>query len=1221
MKKSKPAVLKGVTKKNDEMYLLAVTSSAGGLEALTSLFKNLPPSDSLNICIVVAQHLSPRHKSHMVDLLAKDSKWPIKEASNHSKLEKGVIYISPPNRDISINERAIVLSKPSADVGPKPSGDLLFKSVAENYKEKAIALVLSGTNTDGSLGLKEIRKHGGLSLVQKPNTAAYEGMPNSALQSQIIDRIITPEEISEVLVLICSGARIRSNVQEKQVQKDLQGLEKVFDLLQKKSGVNFGHYKSIAFQRRLDGRIRQIHKNNIVDYLKYIEDNPKEIDELFNHVLIGVTHFFRDPLAFNELEKNLRQHISTKTKKTLRIWHPGCASGEEAYSTSILLHEIIGDDIQFWDIQIFATDIDNEAIAKGRRGEFPISSLSLMKDALVKKYFTENNDFVQVNKALRSIVLFSRHDLTNNPPFLKLDLITCRNLLIYFDLELQKRVISLFHYALEEDALLFLGNSENLGLKSDLFETISKTHKLWRRKIGVSKVAPRFNVIRTSAPLNLQPSRVSFDNKSIPERVEETLFSSFNKPYVVINDSLEIQYVSGDVKSFLQFNPGAMSSNILKQCKKESEIILGQTIQRAIATSESTYSSPRQLRNQDLFELFRFLVYPMLHFKETYYMVIYESMTVDYQSINTESVSNNDFESIRVSELQLELDTTRDHLKNYIEELEASNEEMQALNEELQSANEELQSVNEELETSNEELQISNEKLDIAYKSSLTAKELLEIKEQEMTKTTFRLERVLDSDLQGFIMCTDHFEILHYNEYAHHAISNLTGQKSNFKKTLLTYLPKEWLASFIELVESSITDGINIKQQFSLRLRNGEKRHLILSVDPVKNYLKEEEEKRIVIGILDNSEEFNLNEHLEETNKLLDQVSEVVNIGGWELDINSMLTKWTKGTYDIHKVEIDFRADLNTALKFYEDNDQLEINRLINRTIKTGKSFEGNFNFIDSLKNRKIVEIKGFPRFEKGEIKSVWGTIQDVTQNVEQKKSNDLLNAELTRSNTELEDFAYVASHDLQEPLRMIYSFIEILEDQYKERFDEEGKQYLGFITNGAKRMQVMLDDLLSYSRINSNDEPVEMVNLNALISDVLINFEAVIRDTKTIVTLGELEVIKGVPSLLSRLFQNLLSNSIKYNRGIPEISIWSEKKDNSISIFIKDNGIGIDTDQFEHIFGIFKRLHTLQEYPGSGIGLSVCKRIMIKHHGDIKVLASSKEGSVFHLEFITDEQ
>jgi light-regulated signal transduction histidine kinase (bacteriophytochrome) len=203
----------------------------------------------------------------------------------------------------------------------------------------------------------------------------------------------------------------------------------------------------------------------------------------------------------------------------------------------------------------------------------------------------------------------------------------------------------------------------------------------------------------------------------------------------------------------------------------------------------------------------------------------------------------------------------------------------------------------------------------------------------------------------------------------------------------------------------------------------------------------------------------------------------------------------------------------------------------------------------------------------------------------------------------------------------MIYSFIEILEDQYKERFDEEGKQYLGFITNGAKRMQVMLDDLLSYSRINSNDEPVEMVNLNALISDVLINFEAVIRDTKTIVTLGELEVIKGVPSLLSRLFQNLLSNSIKYNRGIPEISIWSEKKDNSISIFIKDNGIGIDTDQFEHIFGIFKRLHTLQEYPGSGIGLSVCKRIMIKHHGDIKVLASSKEGSVFHLEFITDEQ
>ncbi len=1200
-------------KEINQMYVLAVASSAGGLEALTNLFAHLPEKENVNLVIVVAQHLSPTHKSHMVALLSKASRWPINEAAHNTKLATGNIYITPPDRDIIIKKGRILLSKPSSSIGPKPSADLLFSSIAENYKEQAISLVLSGTGRDGSIGIIDINKHGGFILVQKPQTAAYDGMPKAALEAKLPTKIISTPEIGEILELICSGKGEYLKVSEKRPNSELPDLDKIFDLLQKKSGVDFSHYKFSTIQRRLESRLNIVRKGNLTEYVSYIESNPSEINELFNHVLIGVTNFFRDPFAFEELEKNLRELISAKNEKNLRIWHPGCASGEEAYSISILLHEILGKDIVEWNIQIFATDIDDDAIARARRGRFAITAIELMDSTLVKKHFIQHNDFVEVNKKLRSIILFSRHDLTSNPPFLKLDLISCRNLLIYFDAELQKRIIPIFHYALEENALLFLGKSETLGVHSDLFDTVSKTHKIWRRKSGTSSASPNFAPTQINSSLKLRKNRVSFDNKTIPERVEETLFSSFVHPYAVINDSYEIQYVSGNVKSFLQFNPGAMSSNILKQCKKEIELSLSQTIQRAIKTLETANSAPRQLKNEDNFKLFRFVVHPMLHFKETHFLVIFESIEVDYQLISAEKVTNQDFENIRISELELELDSTREHLQSYIEELETSNEEMQALNEEMQSTNEELQSVNEELETTNEELQSTNEEMQIAYQELRDIHELIKLKEREMEKANKELESILDNDLQGFILCTEHFEILHFNRYAKKVLDEISSQKLNKLNGLLSFLPKDWVGEFIDLVKQSLKNGQNAQKQLSIKLNQGYVRHFLVSSNPIK--VEKSEKAYLTINLIEKTEEISLNQHLDQINTLLDQVSDVVKIGGWELNIETHQTTWTKGVYDIHKVDESFHTNLNNGLKFYNDQDQQELNTLINRTIRTGKGFSSIFKFTDAEKIEKIVEVKGFPRFQDSKMISIWGTIQDITNYAEQEKKHARLNLELLRSNKELEDFAYVASHDLQEPLRMIYSFIEILEERYQKAFDEEGQQYLGFITDGARRMQAMLSDLLSYSRVNTNDEAFDTIDLNQLVKDVLINFEDIIASKNAIINIDKLESIKGNTSLISRLFQNLISNSLKYCTRVPNISIWSTIDNNKIFIYLKDNGIGIENSQFEHVFGIFKRLHTAQEYPGSGIGLAICKRIVMKHHGNISIESSTSEGSVFQIE------
>jgi signal transduction histidine kinase len=496
---------------------------------------------------------------------------------------------------------------------------------------------------------------------------------------------------------------------------------------------------------------------------------------------------------------------------------------------------------------------------------------------------------------------------------------------------------------------------------------------------------------------------------------------------------------------------------------------------------------------------------------------------------------------------------------------------------------------------------------------------LTETREKELKKANLQLEAILDSDLPGFIMCNNDFDILHYNKYAYDTLKGIRAKVSNFKNGLIDCLPKEWVAGFVEIFQESITTGVNFKKQFNLQLKNGEKKYIIVSFHPVTGN-NEENNKHIIISILDNTKEFTLTDNLKRTNKLLDQVPEIVKIGGWEMAIDNKLTTWSKATYDKRKLEIDFPLEPNKALIFYDTIDQLEINRLINKVINTGNSLAGDFNFFDFFKNKKTVEIKAFPRYEDGVISNFWGTIQDITQEQEQKKKNESLNEELLRSNIELKDFAYMASHDLQEPLRMITSFTTILNDEYAESFDDEGRQYLSFITNGAKRMQDMLSDILKYSLINTNDEPTEPVNLNVLINEVLINFNSLINAKQISIDIGELTAIKGVPSLLGRLFQNLISNAIKYNKGIPQISIWSENNDNDLSIYIKDNGIGIDNTQFEHIFGIFKRLHTAQDYPGSGIGLAICMRIMNKHHGTIKVLSSSKDGSVFQLEFSKNE-
>lgn len=1192
-------------------YLVCIGSSAGGLEALTNLLANLP-SRELPVSVLVAQHLSPNHKSHMVQLLGKNSRWQVVEANHKDRLEPGKVYITPPDRDIILEEEQILLSKPPSEIGPKPNVNLLFSSVARNYQEKTIGVILSGTGSDGANGVNAIKEMGGLTFVQNPDLAAYDGMPISAIETGAVDDIIKVDQFGKILTEICNGSYENPKL-AKQDEEVLNDLTRIFELLEKKTGVDFSHYKMSTIQRRLESRIAHLRINSLKSYLKYIEENPTEVSELFNHVLIGVTHFFRDPHAFEALKKELEALIKRKSDQTLRVWTPGCATGEEAYTISIIISEILGKEIAEWNIQIFATDIDDDAIAFGRRGKYPKAALDLMDPKLVKNYFNQNSDgLVEVNKSLRSLILFSRHDLTSNPPFLKLDLISCRNLLIYFNIELQKRVIPVFHYALEKDALLFLGKSENLGVHSELFNTIDKKFKIWTRKVGSSPSAPRFRPLRPAHLAKSKSSRVSFEIKSIPERVEDTLYGSFSHPYVVINEQNEILYVNGDVSPFLKFNQGTMTANLLKQCIKEVELILHSTVQSAIKSLESQFSQPRRLKDERENILYRIVVHPMLHFKDTQFLVIFEHFDVDKKLLAAEDQSNIDYENIRIAELQQELDSTREHLQSYIEELETANEEMQALNEELQSTNEELQSVNEELETSNEEMQSTNEEMHIAYQELRDMHDLVKAKELELQRNNLELNSLLNNELQGFVLFSEDFQIRQFNSYARDKFKVLSGKIIKEGNSLLKFIPKDWLSTFVDESRQLLKEGETIHKKMKITIE-GLEYHFEISLSPV---LHAEHEKDITLGIMDVSASSKLQQEMQSLKELMDEAGSVVNMGGWELDLESGKTTWTQQVYEIHEVAEDYLSNLSKGLQFYPPAAQAILNENIEQVIKSGRSFDLNLPFITAKKKNLTVRVTGNPTYEDGKVVKLWGIIQDITQSYESQRKMELLNKDLQRSNEELEDFAYVASHDLQEPLRMVYSFVQLLEDRLKDKVDDKGKQYINHIEQGAQRMQNMLRDLLEYSRVNTNSDSKEEVALSEVVKNSLKDLSARIKKSKAEVEFGKLPTVYAIPSQMERLFINILSNAIKYCKRSPKIKIGFEEREDSYLVYIRDNGIGIEKQYHEKIFTIFQRLHNREEYEGNGVGLAVCKRIMNKHHGLIYVESEPAEGSTFYLEF-----
>ena len=705
--------------------VVGIGASAGGLAAFEAFFSGFPADTEPGMAFVLVQHLAPDHKSMLTDLIQRYTRMRVFEVEDGMAVRPNCAYIIPPNRDMAFVGGCLALFEPVTPRGQRLPIDFFFRSLALDQRERAIGIVLSGTGSDGTLGIRAIKGEGGMAMAQTPASTEYEGMPRSVLATGLVDYELPPPEMGAQLIAYAAHAFGRPPVPARALAPRAESaLKKIFVLLRSHTGHDFSQYKLSTIQRRIERRMAVNQIAAAEDYLSFLQKAPAEVEALFRDLLIGVTNFFRDPEAFQALEEALPRIFAGKAPgAAVRAWVPGCSTGEEAYSIAILLQEraeALKLNVVF---QVFATDIDNQAVATARAGVYPASIANDLTPERLRRFFTPEADAsaYRIHKTIRDMLIFSEQDLIKDPPFTKLDLLSCRNLLIYLGGELQRKLIPLFHYALNPDGLLFLGTSESVGEYGELFQPLDRKTKIYGAK-GVRAPArgPALAQGFTSLvePAGPRAARAAATPKpAARELAEKALLALTAPPSALVDAQGDILYLHGRTGMFLEPAPGeAGPNNILRMAREGLRRELAAALQRVRTSQEPERIRGLRVRTNGHHTLLDLGVHPVPaawtgREDGGLFLVVLEASETPAPAVSGPPDPEPGRSEARIEELVLELRSKEEYLRSANEELETSNEELKSSNEEMQSVNEELQSTNEELETSKEELQSVNEEL------------------------------------------------------------------------------------------------------------------------------------------------------------------------------------------------------------------------------------------------------------------------------------------------------------------------------------------------------------------------------------------------------------------------------------------------------------------------------------------------------------------------------
>jgi two-component system CheB/CheR fusion protein len=707
--------------------------------------------------------------------------------------QSNTVYIKPPDRDISILHGSFTLLRPSVkESGSKMSVDIFFRHLADDQDGKAVGIILSGMGSDGTLGIRAIKEHAGMAMAQEPSTAKFDGMPQSAIATGVVDYVASPEYLPEMLISYVNASskisQAQTNIQALTRPEELipqtpaveGALARIFVLVRSRTTQDFSQYKRSTIMRRIERRMSLHQLTNMNDYVRLLQENPSEIEILAKEMLIGVTQFFRDPEAWHSFQKDvLPGLIQSKSEgRTLRVWVVGCSTGEEAYTLAIILQESLADlgkseEIEF---QIFATDTDSDAIDVARTGKYPSNIEMDVSPERLERFFSKGEETYQISQNLRDRVTFAQHNVISDPPFAHLDILSCRNLLIYLSPEMQKRLIQIFHYALDPNGILILGTSESISGYSDLFSTTDSKYKIFQKRDvlshlheGLGEPLAVFSVLPSAREARVQP-HIAAKEPSIATVVQEHLVQHFAPPSIVTTENGDIMYIQGQAGKYLYPSPGKANLNVLAMAREGLRHSILSAL-RVAAREKRDVEREETVRTNGEHQRVRLIVQPISKRpgRADLYLVAFQDMPEPQQAqpakpIEGAGASEPD---VRIAELERELTETRTELQRNAEEKQSAQEELTSINEELQSTNEELQSTNEELTTSKEELQSMNEEI-LTVNSELQAKIAMLSQNQDDMRNLLQSTRIpmifLDEDLKVRRFTEDTEQIVHLIE-------------------------------------------------------------------------------------------------------------------------------------------------------------------------------------------------------------------------------------------------------------------------------------------------------------------------------------------------------------------------------------------------------------------------------------------------------------------------
>ncbi|MBA1274026.1 CheR family methyltransferase [Stutzerimonas azotifigens] len=1205
---SVPKNQKAVARSTLSFPVVGVGASAGGLQAVSRFLEHMPANSGMAFVVVI--HLSPDHQSHASSILQRATRMPVNQVTGTTRLEADKVFVIPPGKHITMSDGHLRLSDLERSVGRRAQIDTFFRTLADAHQNRAFGIILSGSGADGSVGLARIKEQGGVTLAQSPNDAEYEFMPRCAIDTGKVDLVLPVVDMPRKLLDIWSNARVihlpqpageqitaEPEPSRDDVEADQQTLRRIIAELHLRTGHDFRHYKQATVLRRIERRMQVVMKSDLCAYGDYLLQEPDEARLLLSDLLIGVTNFFRDRQAFEALERDvIPQLFEDKSCDEIRVWSAACSTGEEAYSLAMLLCDQAAVESRPARLQVFASDIDGDAIVRARRGLYPEAIVADVSPTRLRQFFSKEREYYQIRPEVRDKVLFAQHNLLRDPPFSRLDLIVCRNLLIYLDRDIQRVVLQMFHFALRPGGFLFLGGSETAEACPELFSVVDKKNRIYRANSGLRRevrTAPTHREESTAAA----PRRQS--ESPVYGEIHRWLLERFAPPSIIVSRDGAILHLSEGAGVYLRHVPGEPSHDLLKVIHPSLKTILRNALFQAFET-DTSISHTLQVTLDDRPLDLSLLVRPFKENGRGLAAILFQAAGDDEATAARLRI-----EGERALELERELQGTRDELQSSAEHASVSSEEFMASNEELQAVNEELRSATEELEASREDLQRLNEELQMVNQD-------LRAEIEQSAKTNDDLSNLIASAAVATVFIDRGMRIKWYTPRATEVFKLIPTDAGRPILDVSHRLDYEQLAADIGQVFESLSP-------VEREVPGHEGRCYIARLLPYRTL--EDRIDGAVLTFIDITARREAERKLHEEEQLMRLVAEsTCDYAIITMDLDGTVTSWNRGaelTFGYSQAEMLGRSadiiflpeDLEAGAAQGERDRALQGGRAEDERWHQRKD-GGRFYCSGIMTPLGVDEPRGFVKI-----------CRDLTVRKQQELAQE---TELERSQSlsqRKDQFFAMISHELKHPLNLVQLNAELLARLPVISRSTMMSKSCKAILQAVRSQALIIDDLLELSRAHTGKLKLTLtpVDLNQLIGEIINSIHNELLESKLELDYEprtEPFILEADHTRVEQIIWNLVSNALKFTPRGGQIALKLQRDEEMARVDVTDTGCGIDPASLPYIFDVFDQAEgrpAARTKEGLGIGLALVKELTEAHGGRVEAASEGRgKGSRF---------